>query len=72
MIAVIIIICFLVAFDVLPILYFKKGWLKGWFHDVLHWHHPDDSPKWSDGCSVHSKCKWCGQDIMQDGQGNWF
>lgn len=25
-----------------------------------------------DGCSIHSKCRKCGKEIMQDGQGNWF
>ena len=54
------------------ILYFKLGWCRAWFHDVLGWHQPDDSPQWSDGCSTHARCKWCGDDIMQDSQGNWF
>ena len=71
----IIMICFvavLILFYVPPILYFKKGWFHRWFHDVMHWHQPDNSPMWSDGCSTHAKCKWCGEDIMQDSQGNWF
>ena len=71
----IIMICFvavLILFYVPPILYFKKGWFHNWFHDVMHWHQPDNSPKWSEGCSTHAKCKWCGEDIMQDSQGNWF
>ncbi len=25
-----------------------------------------------DGCSQHSKCRKCGCEILQDGQGNWF
>ena len=53
-------------------LYFKFGFLKFYYHGVLGWHRPDGSPKWSDGLSTHSKCKYCGKDIMQDSQGNWF
>ena len=25
-----------------------------------------------DGCSIHAQCSWCGKDVMQDSQGNWF
>lgn len=53
-------------------LYFKFGWFKFYYHDLLGWHTPDDSPQWSDGCSQHARCKHCGQDIIQDSQGNWF
>lgn len=53
-------------------LYETKGWFKDFYHDTLHWHQPDNSPKWSDGCSMHCKCKWCGKEIMQDSQGGWF
>ena len=54
------------------VLYNWFGWFKWFFHDILKWHKPDNSPKWSDGCSTHSVCKYCGQEIMQDSQGNWF
>lgn len=53
-------------------LFLKMGMFKGFYHDVLKWHQPDDSPKWTDGCSLHSVCKHCGKEIMQDSQGNWF
>ena len=53
-------------------IYLKTGIFKIFYHDVLGWHMPDNSPKWSDGCSTHSICKHCGEDIMQDSQGNWF
>lgn len=44
-----------------------------WFyHDIMKWHRPDNKPQTFDGLSVHSKCKHCGEDIMQDSQGNWF
>lgn len=55
-----------------PGLYFGLGLFKTYYHDFLHWHTPDDSPQWSDGCSQHCKCRYCGKDIMQDSQGNWF
>lgn len=54
------------------VLYFKSGFLKIYYHDVLGWHTPDDSPHYSDGLSEHARCKHCGKDIMQDSQGNWF
>ena len=69
------VVCFftlLIILFVPPILYFKKGWFRRWFHDVMHWHQPDDLPRWSGGCSPQAKSKWCGKDIMQDSQGNWF
>ena len=53
-------------------LYFMFGFLKTFYHDILGWHTLDNSPRWSDGLSDHSKCKHCGKDIMQDSQGNWF
>ena len=53
------------------VLYFKKGWFKFFYHDVLKWHRPSDQ-YYSDGCSNHSVCKYCGENIMQDSQGNWF
>ena len=54
------------------VLYFKLGWFKFFYHDILGWHTPDDSPMRSDGLSTHAICKHCGKDIMQDSQGNWF
>lgn len=53
-------------------LYFWKGLFHRWYHDVLEWHQPDTHPHTFDGCSKHATCKWCGKDIMQDSQGNWF
>lgn len=54
------------------VLYFKLGFFKFFYHDLLGWHTPDDSPQYSDGCSQHATCKHCGKDIMMDSQGNWF
>lgn len=56
---------------VTPILYFKFGWLKFFYHDVMEWHMPIEEVGY-DGCSFISKCKFCGKEIMQDSQGNWF
>ena len=53
------------------LLYFKFDWFKYFYHDVLGWHRPIESQDY-DGCSFTSKCKHCGKDIMQDGQGDWF
>lgn len=53
------------------ILYLKFGWFKVFYHDILQWHEPIDEYGF-DGCSFHSVCKYCGKEIMQDSQGNWF
>lgn len=43
-----------------------------WFyHGVLGRHRPDETI-FNDGCSFHSYCRFCGKEIMQDSQGNWF
>lgn len=65
-------IAVIVIFIVASAIYLKTGLFKIFYHDVLGWHQPDNSPKWSDGCSRHSICKHCGKEIMQDSQGNWF
>lgn len=55
------------------VLYFKLGWCKWFYHDILHWHEPDKSkPITFDVVNIHSTCKYCGQHIIQDSQGNWF
>lgn len=47
--------------------------MKRLCHDILGWHDPDpDEERWSDGCSVHCHCRYCGKEIMKDSQGNWF
>lgn len=41
--------------------------------DILGWHKPcgiiHSDPR---GVIYESKCKYCGREIMQDSQGNWF
>ena len=48
-----------------------SGIFKIFYHNVLGWHKPDNKESF-DGCSFHSHCKYCGKEIMQDSQGNWF
>jgi len=42
-----------------------------WTCDWAGTHRPQ-SQQGFDGCSFTSKCKKCGNEILQDGQGNWF
>jgi len=53
------------------ILYFKLGWFKKFYHDLLGWHQPINDFKFN-GSSLKSRCKYCGEEIMMDSQGNWF
>ena len=72
-IALIILASVLILLLVFSPIYLLTGFGKLFYHDILGWHMPDNSVnKTFDGCSVHSKCKHCGKDIMQDSQGNWF
>ena len=72
----IIMMCFaglLGAFIICAFLFLLFGWFKFFFHDILLWHKPaKKTDKYFDGCNVHSVCKYCGKEIMQDSQGNWF
>ena len=61
-------LCIVCAF-----LFLFFGWFKLFFHDVLLWHRPaKKADRYFDGCSVHSTCKYCGKEIIQDSQGNWI
>lgn len=53
------------------VLYLTTGLGKWFYHDVMEWHMPTDSQGF-DGCSFTSTCKYCGKEIMEDSQGNWF
>lgn len=53
------------------IVYLLTGFGKWFYHDILAWHKPSDQIS-NDGCSDCSICKYCGKEIMQDSQGNWF
>lgn len=50
---------------------FHPKWLKPIFHDKFGWHEPDSTASFK-GCSICSHCRFCGKEIMQDSQGNWF
>jgi hypothetical protein len=71
MIELIAVLIFAFIFYGSVILYHKFGLFKTFYHDVLGWHEPTDEREF-DGCSLHSRCKHCGREIMQDSQGNWF
>ena len=62
----------LVWMCIASILYFKFGFLKFFYHDLLGWHRPDDSTQTFDGISERAICKYCGKVILRDSQGNWF
>ena len=66
---IIAIILFTIVFG--DLLYMWRGLGKWFYHDILRWHMPTDSQGF-DGCSFTSTCKYCGKEIMQDSQGNWF
>lgn len=70
LILIAIILCIFLVFSPLYILF---GIGKWFYHDILEWHIPDKSIKFTyDGCSTHAICKYCRKGIMQDSQGNWF
>lgn len=72
-ISIVVILILLYGLSVIGgILYFKKGWFKKFYHDVLKWHRPNDETIGFNGMTFHSTCKHCGEKIMQDSQGNWF
>lgn len=52
-------------------MYIKLGWFRRLFHDIFHWHRPNERVLW-DGCSFCSVCKYCKKPIKRDSQGNWF
>ena len=61
----------LVLFLVLAILYLAIGWNRWLFHNLLGWH-KSIKEKTFKGINITSKCKYCGKEITQDSQGNWF
>jgi len=54
------------------VLYIYTGIGKWFYHDILHWHTPGNNQEYFNGCSIVSTCKYCGEKITQDGQGNWY
>ena len=72
MIILIVVATLLTIFVILGGTYSITDFGKRFYHDILGWHKPNNADMRFDGCSLHSKCKFCGKDIMQDSQGNWF
>ena len=51
----------------------SKGYIfNRFYHDIIGWHLPDNKSQEFDGCNIHAHCKFCGKEIIQDSQGNWF
>lgn len=67
----IVLLGFVLIFFVPIILYETFGLFKWFYHDILGWHKPTDEREF-DGCNTCLHCKYCGKEIMQDSQGNWF
>lgn len=62
-----------IIFLITSIIYLKTGLFKVFFHDILEWHMPNNSTRqYYDGCNIHCTCIYCGSEIIQDSQGNWF
>lgn len=61
----------LALFLVLAILYLAIGWNRWLFHNLLGWHKPIKEKTFK-GINIISKCRYCGKEIAQDSQGNWF
>lgn len=72
---ILIIATFLFITWILCVLWNAIGWnpkiLAPFCDNIMGWHIPDESSTF-DGLSIHSHCKFCGKEIMQDSQGNWF
>jgi hypothetical protein len=69
---ILIVIMALLAADIgLSLLYICTGIGKWFYHDRLDWHMPNGKYGFT-GVSLTSHCKYCGKEIMQDSQGNWF
>lgn len=54
------------------ICYILFGCFKWWYHDILKWHKPKEGTIERDSVCTWAVCKYCGERIQQDSQGNWF
>ncbi len=71
---VLIVVASLIGLDcIFGLVYLGTGGAIGkWFyHNILGWHLPQHEESF-DGCSWRSTCKFCGKEIEQDSQGNWY
>ena len=63
----------IILFLVCSLFYLCFGWFKFLYHDALGWHEPaKDAEQSYNGCNIKSTCKYCGKEVLQDSQGNWF
>lgn len=53
--------------------YMKYGWFKGYYHDTVGCHIPDESTilVCRHGLERHAICKICGKGIKEDSRGEW-
>lgn len=58
-------------FLIFAFIYQSTGFGKWFFDRILSWHKPVDNVE-RYGPFNTSKCRYCGKQIMQDSQGNWF
>lgn len=49
----------------------KMSKLRKFKCNILDWHKPQKQIGF-DGASFCSTCRYCGKEILQDSQGNWF
>ena len=62
---------FALVFIIGSAIYLKTGFGKRLYHNKLGWHKPNEEIE-AAGINFKSKCKYCGKEIIQDSQGNWF
>lgn len=60
----------LLFFEIIYLIHPFRG-LVWFYHGIMGQHRPNKIGFY-DGCSVHSYCRFCNKEIMQDSQGNWF
>lgn len=68
------ILTILIMLFILPFVLCLIDKIKGTHYScsTFGWHNGKGGAKSFDGCSVHATCSKCGNEVMQDSQGNWF
>lgn len=52
--------------------YYKWGVGKRFYHNMLGWHIPKKKEIHQIGDELHSECKLCSREIIQDPRGTWY
>lgn len=53
--------------------YFRFGWFKFYFHDILGWHvSADCDPIIAEDGQIHMACEYCDEDFVDDGHQDWY